>query len=535
MKSLAYYANKIQHLCTNSWRSTRFFVGSCFHDLLLIISCCYRDLLLRINSFLIHIIYFLSLSFIGFAILKSLNPKTDNFKPRNIDLFFTSVSATTVSSMSTVEMEIFSNTQLIVLTILMFIGGEVFTSMLGLHFKRSKIIRTWKSEAKVESVESDSSLPSSPRHRFDDDHDDDIEMINVVTVTETGVVSRFQSQKDIFSSYKPFIKYDSIKFLGFLVLGYLLTIQILGISSVLIYLSVVSSAKDVLKNKGIKTFTFAVFTVVSTFASCGFVPTNENMMVFSKNSGLLLILIPQILLGNTLFPSCLRFFIWVLGKRFKEEESKYLLKNTSEVGYLHLLPGLHSLWLVGTVFGFILIGFVLFCGLEWNSEVLSGLNGYEKVVGVVFQSVNARHTGETIVDLSAIAPAILVFFVVMMLVSLSLSLSLSLSHTHTQTHTHRLRCNSRYLPPYTSFIPIKKDEESPEESEGRKKIRRKRFGENLICSQLSYLVIFIILICITERKNLKQDPLNFNVFNIVVEVIRQILLAIHTFSDIIDI
>ncbi|KAG8373935.1 hypothetical protein BUALT_Bualt11G0076900 [Buddleja alternifolia] len=77
----------------------------------------------------------------------------------------------------------------------------------------------------------------------------------------------------------------------------------------------------------------------------------------------------------------------------------------------------------------------------------------------------------------------------------------------------------RYLPPYTSFIPMKKDEESTLlESEGRKK-RRKKIAENLIFSQLSYLVIFIIIICITERKSLKNDPINFSVLNITLEVI----------------
>ena len=43
----------------------------------------------------------------------------------------------------------------------------------------------------------------------------------------------------------------------------------------------------------------------------------------------------------------------------------------------------------------------------------------------------------------------------------------------------------------------------------------------LLVSQLSYLVIFIILICITESKSLKEDPLNFNVLYITLEVIRQ--------------
>ncbi|KAE8125960.1 hypothetical protein FH972_020720 [Carpinus fangiana] len=43
--------------------------------------------------------------------------------------------------------------------------------------------------------------------------------------------------------------------------------------------------------------------------------------------------------------------------------------------------------------------------------------------------------------------------------------------------------------------------------------------ESLMLSQLSYLAMFIILICITERHKMKEDPLNFNVLNITIEVI----------------
>lgn len=79
----------------------------------------------------------------------------------------------------------------------------------------------------------------------------------------------------------------------------------------------------------------------------------------------------------------------------------------------------------------------------------------------------------------------------------------------------------RYLPSYTCFLPA---EESHKIANGRpldytKKKTVSRW-QNVLLSQLSYLAIFVILICITERRQLQEDPLNFNVLNIVIEVIR---------------
>jgi len=61
-----------------------------------------------------------------------------------------------------------------------------------------------------------------------------------------------------------------------------------------LYITNIPSAKNVLKNKG-NIVTFSLFTIVATFASCGYVPTNENIIVFKKNSGLLLLILPHVL------------------------------------------------------------------------------------------------------------------------------------------------------------------------------------------------------------------------------------------------
>ncbi|KAM4097861.1 hypothetical protein ACJW30_07G033900 [Castanea mollissima] len=451
-----------------------FFSFSCFNQSF---SCrirsFFRFFLFHVNPFWIQLSYFIIVSVFGHLALMVSKPRTAWFRPTDFDLFFTSVSATTVSSMSTIEMEVFSNTQLIIMTILMFFGGEVFTSFLGFQFTRSKFSKNCPSSDQ-NSVNLSHNFPDHTNSDNQVELDVEKENPDINNIIENGSLN-----------------YSSIKVLGHLVLGYLFVVHLIGSGLVSLYVNFVPSARKVLKDKGLETLTFSVFTTVSTFTNCGFVPTNENMIVFKKNSGLLLLLIPQILMGNTLYPPCLLAMIWVLKKTTKREEFRYILMNYRDMGYGHLLSGHHALLLAMTVFGFILIQFILFCSMEWNSQVMDGLNLYQKVVGSLFQTVNSRHTGESVVDLSRISSAILVLFVVMM-----------------------------YLPPHSTFIPpnVHVLEEFPENGK-QSQNRKKTFMECLIFSQLSYLAIFVILICITERQKMEEDPLNFNVLNVTIEVI----------------
>ncbi|GAB4853539.1 hypothetical protein Ancab_017730 [Ancistrocladus abbreviatus] len=451
------FGNKLEHLCSEPS------IASLFHFTLY-----------QLNPFWLHLFYFNLLSLLGFLTLKLTGPRTTNtFRPHDLDLFFTSVSASTVSSMSTVEMEVFSNAQLLILTLLMFLGGEVFISMLGLQFRRFKLKKPQTSSPTLDQIE----LPITNQKPS-------------TNVTELPLSLGGQIYYSGNNNNNNNQKYNSIRSLCSVVLAYLLVNLVIGSSLVSLYITLIPSASRVLHKKGIPIQIFSVFTTVSTFTNCGFTPNNENMMVFKHNSGLLLILIPQILLGNTLYPFCLRMVIWILERLNKRVEYGFILRNYDELGYGSLMSSMHSPLLAMTAVGLMLLQAVLFCMMEWSSKAMEGLNSYQKLVGSLFQAANSRHAGESIVDLSILSPAILVLFVVMM-----------------------------YLPPYTTFIPIGHREETSANGNQDGKKGGKSVAENFKFSQLSYLVIFVALICMTERDKLKADPLNFNVFNIVVEVI----------------
>lgn len=359
--------------------------------------------LLEIDPLFLQFVYFLSVSFLGFFLLLVTKPRVnypDN--PSKMDLFFTSVSATTTSSMSVIEMEFFSNIQLLILTFLMFIGGDIFISIVGLQCNIARLRRRM-TETNLSSI-------SSSSH--------DVKQIDVInSIAGPEIILKTDNVSEIDDHH---VKYNSIRFLGFVIVAYFLINHILGFILIPIYLAIYPSTKNILNTKSLSSFTFVIFTTVSTFTNCGYIPINENMILFKKNSGLLLILISQILLGNTLYPPFLRFFVWFASKFLKKPEAEYLLKTPAqEICYFHWLSAWHCLLLMLSVFGFLLVQFVMFFCMEWKSEGLSELNDYERVIGVLFEVVNSRYAGETILDLWNIAPAIWVLFVFMMYVSMS--------------------------------------------------------------------------------------------------------------------
>ncbi|XP_073006560.1 cation transporter HKT2;1-like [Typha latifolia] len=421
----------------------------------------YRFSAFHFDPFWIHLCYFVFIGLFGSLLMMILKPSNhEEPSPRYVDMLFMSMSALTVSGLGTIEMENLSSSQIVVLTLLMLVGGEVFVSLMGLLLRRGKSNRAELADSRVDSVGTIDHIESG---------------LDVVVLDGSS-----HGSKDL--------RHRCVQYLGLVVLGYILLILVAGSVFVLLYVTLVSSSRDVLKRKGIHVVLFSISVTVSSFANGGLIPTNENMAIFGKNSGLLLLLIPQILAGNTLFPLFLRLVIWALRRITKAEEFKYMLANTREIKFSHLHPNLRTTFLLLTVIGFIAATVALFCSMDWNSAVFDGLNSYQKIVSALFMAANTRHAGENSIDCSLVSPAVLVLFIVMM-----------------------------YFPSSTSFSPIQEEDASPTGNNNEEK--RSSVMQYLILPQLSCVIIFVICICISERRRLSRDPLNFSTLNMIFEVI----------------
>jgi len=105
---------------------------------------------LPLDPYWLHLSYFVGISILGFLLLRLSHTKSQRHL-NQLDAFYISVSAVTVTSLGTVRMQEFPEFQLVILTILMLVGGEVFTSILCLYLRRLSATNKQKiSECDVE-------------------------------------------------------------------------------------------------------------------------------------------------------------------------------------------------------------------------------------------------------------------------------------------------------------------------------------------------------------------------------------------------
>ena len=104
------------------------------------IICLYGFLLFFVHLFLIYLTYFITLSMMSYSPLKNSKPRAYSHAwPTSFDLFSTLISASILSSLSIVEVEVFSYNQLIITNwslppFFTLLGLEIFTSMIGVMF-----------------------------------------------------------------------------------------------------------------------------------------------------------------------------------------------------------------------------------------------------------------------------------------------------------------------------------------------------------------------------------------------------------------
>ncbi|KAL6873651.1 hypothetical protein ACP4OV_013733 [Aristida adscensionis] len=486
-------------------------------------------LLLRLAAFhlsplLLHLSYFVAVDLLGFLSLLLLRPAAAGNaaaaarrrRPRYVDMLFLSTSAVTVTGLATVRMEDLSASQLVVLTLQMLMGSEMFVSLLGLALELLRDKRELLRRDRHDDVDGGRARSSSSVVVVCDEPDDgnrDEEASAPAPPPSSSAAAAAEGSDDRWR------KSRSLRCLALVLLAYMAVVTLLGSVLVFAYVDGVQSARDVLARKRIGAALFSAAATVSSFTNGGLLPTNESMAVFAADRGLLLLLAGQVLAGSTLLPVFLwlavraargvtRVFAAAAGRRRHEhdDELEFMERSAMAAGFGYLLPGSQTAVLAATVVSLAAAAAVLFCSLDWDSAVFAGLAAGDKVANAVFMAVNARQAGENSVDCSLVAPAVLVLFVAMMFVELP-----------------RSPCSC--IPASATLFSVHRDDddgggggETAERKDGAPKKRRLTLN-SMVLSPLACNAAVTMVVCITERKSLADDPHNFSTFNMIFEVI----------------
>ncbi|KAH7328478.1 cation transport protein-domain-containing protein [Stachybotrys elegans] len=217
------------------------------------------------------------------------------------------------------------------------------------------------------------------------------------------------------------IEYRSLRTLAVLLLSYFWGFQLLAIVFLLPYILHSRHYGNVVDDAGVSKVWWAFFTGNSAFMDLGFTLTPDSMNSFTRSEYVLMTMWFFIIIGNTGFPVMLRFIIWVISLVIPKgsglwEETRFLLDHPRRCFTL-LFPSAANWWLFWILVIMNAVDLLFFLILDLNSEVVEALPVHTRVVNGLFQAASTRTAGFTSLPLSALHPAMLVLYMIMMYIS----------------------------------------------------------------------------------------------------------------------
>ncbi|KAL2316434.1 Potassium transport protein [Schizosaccharomyces pombe] len=314
------------------------------------------------------------------------------------------------------------------------------------------------------------------------------------------------------------IEYESLRILTVILVVYFLFWHILGLVAFLIFIYTAKTSGRVVTDGGINRGWWAAFTSSSLFDNLGYSLNSDSLNSFQKA------IFPQVLgtilifLGNTFFPIMLRFIIWIMIRttRFSPnfQQALYFLFEHPRRSFTLLFPSKTTwvLFLNLTLLNF--ASFFFFMVLDLGNSYVDKIPVGYRIMNAIFQNAATRSAGFTVVDLSQIAPAVMVTYMFMMYISAYIAMSIR------QTNVYE----ERSLGIYAADTENDDDNNINNNNNDNNTPKRKNFLMDHIQRQLShdlwYLFLGYFVITIVEGRRLESEAEpQFTLFAILFEVI----------------
>ena|SRR3990167_2772228 len=228
---------------------------------------------------------------------------------------------------------------------------------------------------------------------------------------------------------------------------------------------------------------FSIFNSVSIISNAGFSLLPDSLVSLRK------LFVPiatdawLILAGNCFFPIFLRMIFSALYFFFPNDKAITLIYRYPRLVYTHLFPNWNTLqlFLVLTVLN--IAQFALALGLDWNEDILNGLNTWQRIYNEALQAISTKHAGVNSLEIQEASIAVIILYIGCM-----------------------------YLSAYPITISIRG-------SKIEDKNAASHYIQNMFFSDLSIVFLGILIVAIIENDHLKDHPTDYTALKIIFEVV----------------